>query len=97
MRCEICTLFSGRIPREASFQVWQVWLTSVSNKVTSTRRKTCYESEAQAGGSLPLMFTIRSRFLEAELEKPVLEGAIALTDRDGVAFTPPPPNYFLRQ
>lgn len=27
------------------------------------------------------MFTIRSKFLEAELEKPVLEGGLALIDR----------------
>ena len=58
-------------PGEAKYQVWWLWLTLMSNKLI-TRRKTCYESEAEPGGSLSLVPTIRSNHsMPEELEKPV--------------------------
>ena len=58
-------------PREAKYQVWWLWLILMSNKLIP-RRKTCYESEAEPGGSLSLVPTIRSNHsMPEELEKPV--------------------------
>ena len=59
-------------PGEAKYQVWWLWLTLMSNKLIARRRKTCYESEAEPGGSLSLVPTIRSNHsMPEELEKPV--------------------------
>lgn len=59
-------------PREAKYQVRWLWLTLMSNKLITRRRKTCYESEAEPGGSLSLVPTIRSNHsMPEELEKPV--------------------------
>lgn len=64
--CEIYTPFSGRIPKKPIIKFGSF----VSNKFFPTRRKTCYESEAEPGGSPPLVLTIRSNYSKEELAKP---------------------------
>lgn len=54
--------------REVNYQVWWLRLTLVSNKFNTRKRKPYYEVEAEAGGTLFLVLTIRSNY--PMLEKP---------------------------
>lgn len=70
MLCNTCS-FLWEDLREVNYQVWWLWLTLVSNTFNTRRRKPYYEVEAEAGGTLFLVLTIRSSYSMPEKpEKP---------------------------